>query len=240
MSSLKDRLHLQEHVAGVEAMPTRDDRFAARLRGFGSVGIPAILIILAGNFVIAPLSAILVLVWARLSHTSLREIGYVRPKSWIRSLVMGIVFGIAFKVVMKAIVMPLLGAPPINQAYHYLTGNTAAIPGMIFVLIVVAGFGEETLFRGYMFERLGKLFGSGAWAKVLIVLITSVWFALAHYSVQGLPGVEQAVITGLAFGTVFAVTGRIFMLMVAHAAFDLTALQLSISDEIAIDLCPVR
>jgi membrane protease YdiL (CAAX protease family) len=224
MSSLKDRLHLPEHVAGVEAMPTRDDRFATRLRGFGSVGIPGILIILAGNFVIAPLSAILVLVWARLSHTPLREIGYVRPKSWIRSLVTGIVLGIAFKVVMKAIVMPVLGAPPINQAYHYLVGNTAAIPRMIFVLIVVAGFGEETLFRGYMFERLGKLFGSGAWAKVLIVLITSVWFALAHYSVQGLPGVEQAVITGLAFGTVFALTGRIFMLMVAHAAFDLTAL----------------
>jgi len=31
-------------------------------------------------------------------------------------------------------------------------------------------------------------------------------------------------LTGLVFGTIFAVTGRIFMLMVAHAAFDLTAL----------------
>lgn len=205
-------------------MPTSDDRFATRLRGFGLVGILSILIILAGNFIIAPLSAILVLVWVRLSRTPWREIGYVRPKSWIRSLVIGIVLGIAFKILMKAIVMPLLGAPPINQAYHYLAGNTAAIPGMIFVLIVVAGFGEETLFRGYMFERLGKLFGSGTRAKVLIVLITSVWFALAHYSVQGLPGVEQAVITGLVFGTIFGVTGRIFMLMVAHATFDLTAL----------------
>ena len=215
--------HIPEHMADAEGMATSDDRFAARLRGFGSVGILAILIILAGNFV-APLSAILVLAWVCLSHTPWREIGYVRPKSWIRSLVIGIVFGVAFKVVMKTIVMPLLGAPPINQAYHYLAGNTAAIPGMILVLIVVAGFGEETLFRGYMFERLGKLFGSGAWAKVLIVLITSVWFALAHYSVQGLPGVEQAMFTGLVFGTIFAVTGRIFMVMVAHATFDLTAL----------------
>ncbi len=228
--------HIPEHVADAEAMPTSDDRFAARLRGFGSVGILAILIILAGNFIIAPLSAILVLVWARLSHTLWREIGYVRPKSWIRSLIIGIVFGIAFKVLMKAMVMPLLGAPPINQAYHYLAGNAAAIPGMIFILIVVAGFGEETLFRGYMFERLGKLLGFGPWVKVLIVLITSVWFALAHYSVQGLPGVEQAVITGLVFGTIFAVTGRIFMVMVVHAAFDLTALAmiyLDVESEIA-------
>jgi hypothetical protein len=30
-------------------------------------------------------------------------------------------------------------------------------------------------------------------------------------------------ITGLVFGTIFAVTGRIFTLMIAHAAFDLTA-----------------
>jgi membrane protease YdiL (CAAX protease family) len=29
---------------------------------------------------------------------------------------------------------------------------------------------------------------------------------------------------GLVFGAVFAITGRIFMLMFAHAAFDLTAL----------------
>jgi membrane protease YdiL (CAAX protease family) len=240
MTPVKDPSHLREqvpeHVTAVEAMPTSDDRFATRLRGFGSVGMLAILIILAGNFIIAPLSAILVLVWVCLSHTPWREIGYVRPKSWIRSLVIGVVFGIAFKVLMKAIVMPLLGAPAINQAYHYLAGNTAAIPGMIVVLIVVAGFGEETLFRGYMFERLGKLFRSGTPAKVLTVLITSVWFALAHYSVQGLPGVEQAVITGLAFGTIFGVTGRIFMLMVAHATFDLTALAmiyLNVESEVA-------
>lgn len=236
MSFLTDRSHLAGKNSGLEAVPTADDRFAARLRGFGSPGILAILIILAGNFVIAPLSAILALAWVRLSHTPWREIGYVRPKSWIRSLGIGIVFGIVFKVLMKAIVMPLLGAPPINQAYHYLAGNTAALPGMIVAFIVVAGFGEETFFRGYMFERLGKLFGAGAWAKVLIVLITSAWFALLHYSVQGFPGVEQAVITGLTFGTVFAVTGRIFMLMVAHAAFDLAALAmiyLNIESEVA-------
>ena len=215
---------VSEQVAHAEAMTTSNDLFAARLRGFGPVGILAILIVLAGNFVIPPLSALLVLVWVGLSQTPWREIGYVRPRSWIRSLVIGVIFGIAFKVVMKAVVMPLLGAPPINQPYHYLAGNTAALPGMIFVLIVVAGFGEETLFRGYMFERLGKLFGSAAWAKVLIVLITTVWFALLHYTVQGLPGVEQAMFTGLVFGTIFAVTGRIFMLMVAHAAFDLAAL----------------
>jgi membrane protease YdiL (CAAX protease family) len=229
MSSLKDASDLPEHFQGVvdtRSMPASNDPFATRLRSFGPVGILALVVVLAGNSIVPPLSAVLVLIWARLSHTPWGEIGYVRPKSWICSLAIGAVFGIAFKFLMKAIIMSLLGAPPINQAYHYLTGNTAAIPGMLFAMIVVAGFGEETLFRGYMFERLGKLFGPGTWAKVLVVLITSALFALAHYSVQGLPGVGQATITGLVFGTVFAVTGRIFVLMVAHAAFDLTALAL--------------
>ena len=201
-----------------------DDALAARLRGFGPLGIIAILVILAANFMVAPISAILVLVWARLSRTPWREIGYVRPKSWTGALVVGIFFGVAFKFLMKAVVMPLLGAPPINQAYHFLAGNTDALLGMLFVLIINGGFGEETFFRGWMFERLGKLFGSAVWAKIFIVLLTSVLFSAAHYASQGLPGVEQAIVTGLVFGTIFAATGRIFMLMIAHAAFDVTAL----------------
>jgi membrane protease YdiL (CAAX protease family) len=91
-------------------------------------------------------------------------------------------------------------------------------------MMLVAGFAEETVFRGYMFERLGKLFGSGAWAKTFIVLLTSGWFGAAHYANQGIPGVEQAALVGLLFGAIFAITGRIWMLMIAHAAFDLTAL----------------
>ncbi len=201
-----------------------DDRVADALRGFGPLGIFAILVILLGNGLFAPLSAILVLLWVWRSHTPWREIGYVRPMNWIVTLVVGIVFGTAFKFLMKMVVMPLIGADPINHAYHYLAGNRAALPGAIYAMIVVAGFGEETVFRGFMFERLGKLLGSSLWAKTLIVLLTSTLFGLAHYSVQGLAGTEQAMITGLVWGTIMAITGRIFLLMVAHAAFDLTAL----------------
>ena len=200
------------------------DRVASELRGFGPLGILAILAIALGNFIVLPLSAVLVLAWAWRSKTPWREIGYVRPESWTRIIAIGIVFGITFKLLMKAVVMPLLGADPINQAYHYLVGNRAALPGMLYAMTVGAGFGEETVFRGYMFERLGKLFGSGAGARTLIVLVAAVWFGAVHYPVQGLAGVQQATIVGLVFGTIFALTGRIWMLMFAHAAFDLTAL----------------
>lgn len=205
-------------------MKTNEDRFAKDLRGFGPLGILAVLLIFAANLIVVPLSAVLVLLWAKLSRTPWREIGYVRPRSWARTVAGGIVFGIGFKLLMKAIVMPLLGADPINQAYHYLVGNRAALPAALYAVIVGAGFGEETFFRGYLFERLGKLSGQSVGAKIVTVLLTSVFFGSLHYLDQGLPGVEQATIFGLVVGTIFAVTGRIFMLMIAHAAFDLTAI----------------
>lgn len=201
-----------------------NDRFATALRGFGPLAILAILVILAGNLLFLPFSAILVLVWVRQSCTPWHEIGYVRPKSWPRTVLIGIAAGITFKFLMKMIVAPLLSTDPVNHPYHYLAGNRAALPGMLYALIIGAGFGEETVFRGFMFERLAKLFGSSLWAKTLMVLITSGLFGVAHYFNQGVAGVEQAMIVGLVFGTTFAVTGRIWVLMVAHAAFDLTAL----------------
>ena len=215
-------MHLESGVSS-----PGNDRLARELRGFGPLGIAAALVILIiGNAYFIPVAGLLVLMWARLSHTPWRELGFVRPRSWVVTVLVGIVFGGAFKLFMKAIVMPLLGADPINHPYHYLAGNTAALPYAIWMMIVSAGFGEEMVFRGFLFERLGKLLGSSKWAKAIIVVLTSALFGIAHYASQGLPGVQQAAVVGLVFGTIFAITRQIWLLMIAHAAFDLTALAL--------------
>ena len=203
-----------------------DERLARALRGFGPVGLFAIALILAGNVLFLPLSALLLLGWARLSETPWHALGFVRPRSWITSVAAGIALGAFFKLAMKAIVMPLLGAPPGNARYHFLAGNTAALAAVLYAVIIGAGFGEETVFRGWMFERLGKLFGASRAAKAAIVVITTTLFAAAHYADQGVPGVEQAAFTGLVFGGIFAVTGELFTIMIAHAAFDVVAVAL--------------
>jgi membrane protease YdiL (CAAX protease family) len=174
----------------------------------------------------APLSALLVLAWVQASETPWAAIGFVRPRSWLRSVAIGLLFGALFKLVMKAVVMPLLGAPALNAPYHYIAGNAAALPYILYAVIIGAGFGEETVFRGYLFERLGHLLGTSRRAKIAIVLVTAAMFASLHYPDQGWPGVEQAAVTGLVFGGIYAVTGQLFMLMVAHAAFDVVAIAL--------------
>ena len=196
--------------------------FRSRLSGFGPVGIITILVILlAGNIA----GAALVLIWARLSETPWRNLRFVRPLHGRTDLLVALVAGVVLKLVMKALVMPLLGFDSANLSYHYLSGNTAALPLMLLTVIVGAGFGEETIWRGFLFERLGSLL-SGSSAKVVIVLLTSLLFGAAHYRDQGFAGSLQSTITGLAFGGTYARIGTIWPVMVAHAAFDITAVMM--------------
>jgi membrane protease YdiL (CAAX protease family) len=211
-------------VEGAGAAKTEDA--AERLRGFGPVGLLAIVAIMAGSMAGPPVGAVLVLVWAHLSQTPLRALGFAAPRSWTATGTVGVVFGIVFKLSMKALVMPLLGAPPMNMPYHYVAGNPAVLPGMLAAVLVSAGFGEEVVFRGYFFERLGKLLGRGKLALTATILLSSTLFALAHYPDQRLPGVEQAAVTGLVFGGIYARRQQLWVVIIAHAAFDLTAVAL--------------
>src|SRR5438046_9836474 len=92
---------------------------AEQLRGFGPVGLLPLAVILAGNLLIVPLSAVCVLAWARLSHTAWRTLGFAPPPSWTRIFAIGIPVGVALKLAMKAIVMPLFGAPAVNAPCQY-------------------------------------------------------------------------------------------------------------------------
>ncbi|HET7226795.1 MAG TPA: type II CAAX endopeptidase family protein [Candidatus Eisenbacteria bacterium] len=212
-----------------------DDAFAARLRGFGPVGLLAIVaILLGGNAFVAPLvplpvGAGLALLWAWRSRTPWRAIGWVRPRRWAGTLVLGAAIGVALKLAMKAVVMPLLGAPAVNPAYHFLAGNRALLPFAIYAMLE-AGIAEETVFRGFLFERFGRLWGRSPRATAATTVIVSALFALAHLQGQGVPGAEQAAFTGLALAGLYLASGSLALPMAAHAAFDLTALAMIYAD----------
>ena len=199
---------------------------AQRLRQFGPLGVLAMLAIFASSVLGFIVTAILVFVWAHHSNTPLRTLGFKTPPHPTATLLAGIVLGVTLKLGLKSIALPLLGAPTINQTYHYVTGNAAALPLLIGTVLISAAFGEEVFFRGYLFERLGALLGASRAALFATVLVTSGLFALAHYQDQGLPGVEQASMTGLVLGGIYAWRKEIWLPMVVHAAYDLAAILL--------------
>jgi membrane protease YdiL (CAAX protease family) len=173
-----------------------------------------------------PLGSIAVLAWAWRTRVPWRDLGLVRPRSWRATIALGVVAGVGLKLLMKTIVMPLLGAPAINPTYHFLVGNAPALPGMMFNVIVGAGIAEEIVYRGFLFERLGRLLGSGARARAAIVVLTALLFGLVHLPGQGVAGAQQATLMGLVVGSIYATTGSLGLPMVLHAAFDVAAVSI--------------
>ena len=170
-----------------------------------------------------PFGALAVLVWAQWSGTPWVALGFARPGSWLWTIVGGIALGAALKLFTKAVLLPLLGAPAANTTYPQVYANLALFMQLAVTTVIVGGIGEEIFWRGFLFERLGKVLGAGAGPTVAIVFITATAFALAHIWDQGVPGVEQAIVTGLAFGTLFAATGVLWPVMIAHATYDVLA-----------------
>ena len=85
------------------------------------------------------------------------------------------------------------------------------------VIALLAGTGEELLFRGWLQGALTTKFGvlSG-------ILIASVIFGLAHYL-----STEYAIyagLTGLYLGVIYQASGNLYIVMLIHAVYDFIAL----------------
>src|SRR5712671_7578902 len=201
-------------ASNVSQLPPREpSRVKQALRGGGLVGFLVLIFILGVTYAFGPrIGAPVVLLWAWWTGLPWRDLGFRRPKRWVSVIVGGIIAVVASKLLMKALVMPLLGAPDINPAYQWLVHNTARLPGMLFAVIVFAGFSEEIIARGFLFERLGRFMGTSRVAMVGIILITSTLFGAAHYEGQRWMGVEQAFILALVDGAIFAITRQLWFL----------------------------
>lgn len=197
-----------------------------RSRGHDLAGV---LLVVAASLAGAVVGAIVVLLWARLHHTPMRELGFASPPRWLRTLAVAAAIGISLRLILKALVMPLLGAPAVNASYQYLTGNTAAL-AQVGAVILLAGVAEELLYRGFLFERFRALLGSGRGVILASILTSTALFAIAHYRDQGFLGVAQSAITGLAFATMFAGYRNLWPPVVAHITFNLTSVALIYSD----------
>lgn len=78
-----------------------------------------------------------------------------------------------------------------------------------------AGLTEEVIVVGYLFERLRRL-GWGVWP---VILATAALRGLYHVY-QGVPGLIGNVAMGVLFGWLYARTGRLVPLIVAHTLID--------------------
>jgi uncharacterized protein len=122
----------------------------------------------------------------------------------------------------------LLALPPRQMAmFADLRGN---LPLYLVTLIAVgwgpAAFGEELVFRGFVFRRLNDAFGSTRLGIICALALQAGLFALGHLYL-GPRGVLDAGLVGLVSGAAYLANGRdLWPLIIAHGLIDTMGLTL--------------
>lgn len=111
---------------------------------------------------------------------------------------------------------------PTSRAFLLLgeTSNFALV--MIGLIWILAAFGEELVYRGYLMNRVADLGRGTATAWVASLILISAVFGLSHYQ-QGLTGILEEGSDGLILGLIYPACGRNLAIpIVTHGVCDTT------------------
>lgn len=106
------------------------------------------------------------------------------------------------------------------SAFAPFKGNLELTLYQLGGVIIGAGFGEEYLFRGFLFQRLAMLFGGTKLGWGIACLIQAVLFGFAH-AYQNPLGMLLTGSIGLTMALAFLATGRnLWAPIIAHTLYD--------------------
>ena len=133
---------------------------------------------------------------------------------------LGIPIGIATQLVLIPALYWLLhiSTAEVNQPARRLTdraGSSFAVVILVLMVVVGAPIIEELFFRGLLMRSI-----QARWNDGMALVVSSVFFAFVHFQPVQFAGL---VLFGLIAGTCAQRTGRLGMSILAHAAFNGTA-----------------
>lgn len=170
----------------------------------------------------------------RLRGLRWRDVGFVRPRRWMPALGIGCLAGIGMELFSTFVTVPLLshltGKPPDLSDFRPIVGNLQLLFFWIALSWVLAAFGEELAFRGYVMNRFADLGRNtrGAWLGSLVA--ASALFGWAHGG-QGLTGMLQEGFAGFLLGLLYLGCGRNLTIpIVAHGVANTLAFVLIFFD----------
>lgn len=159
----------------------------------------------------------------RQKGSSWREFGLVKPESLRKTLLGALIAYVAMVVTVipvGSLIVSILGETPDISGFDNIRANLPALLFWILLSWLVAGFGEELIFRGFVMNRLAQVFGGSrsAWAGALV--IQAVIFGFGH-SYQGTVGIIVTGVTGLVMGAIYLIAKRrLWIPIIVHGLND--------------------
>lgn len=155
----------------------------------------------------------------RIRRISWSQLGFVRPKHWPAALLAGLVIGgviVAFTQIGLPWIYTAIGQEYQPAGLYRLENN---LPEYLFLLVgtwVLAAFGEELVFRGYVLNRWLDLLGNKFPGKGIALVISAILFALGHAYADPL-ALALTFLHGLLLGSLYLVAGKnLWFSIIAH------------------------
>jgi uncharacterized protein len=169
---------------------------------------------------------IFLLGWAslRLRGMKWKDVGFARPRSWGKALMVGVVVGVCMEALELFVTQPLLarwlGKMADLSDFADMVGNLKVFLFYVVLVWVLGALGEEIVYRGYLMNRVAGVFRDTRAAWVLSLIAVSVVFGCGHLD-QGATGMIENVWNGLLLGVLYLACGRnLAVPVIAHAVGD--------------------
>ena len=179
----------------------------------------------ADAFGYVPLSRtpfLLLIGWAslRLRGMAWRDVGFARPPRLGRAISIGIAAGVIMEVLAITVTTPLIasltGTPPDYSDFEDVVGNLGVLLIFLAASWILAAFGEELAFRGYLMNRAADVLRRSRGAWIVSLIAVSLYFGIGHGN-QGVAGIAQESLSGFLLGVLYLATGRnLTVPIVAH------------------------
>lgn len=151
-------------------------------------------------------------------------------KTLLRSVFYTILLIIVNDFVFQPVIEHFFGAIDLSSL-EGLKGNWINYLVFLIIMWVVAAFGEEFLYRGYLLKQLACIFGNTQSAWAVAILISSLAFGFAHLY-QGSSGIITAGFVALIFGAVFYKNQKnLWLLVLIHGFYDVFGISMIYLDK---------
>jgi uncharacterized protein len=154
----------------------------------------------------------------------LSAMGFTRPASWRRILLIALAAAGVRILFGQFVIEPVTGffwpAPKATALANEITGNAKIALLALLVVWTFAAFGEEIAYRGYLLTRAADIGRRTTIAYWLGIVLVSILFGYGHYY-KGPSGIIDSGIAGLILGAAYMVAHRnLWVCILAHGFID--------------------